>query len=103
MPALTPEQAVEPEAAVAVEPDSLVEAAVREAAREVAEAEEDAVTLAPKGHAPPMVTKPEVKSNMMLGVYMVLEVSSDRNLLCYYIEWQPILVLRCERSKSKLC
>jgi hypothetical protein len=65
---LTPEQAVEPESAVAIEPDSLEKAAVREAAGEVAEAEEDSVTLAPKGHAPPMVTKPVVKSNMMLGV-----------------------------------
>jgi len=54
MPASTPEQAVEPEAVMAVEPASLEEAAVREAAGEVAEAEEDSVTLAPKGHAPPM-------------------------------------------------
>jgi len=103
MPALTPEQAVELEAAVAVEPYSLEKAAVREAAGEVAEAEEDAVTLAPKGHAPPTETRPVVKSNMMLGVYMVLEVSSDGTLLCYHTESQPILVLRCLRSKSKLC
>ncbi len=65
---MTPEQAVEPESAVAIEPDSLEKAAVREAAGEVAQAEEEAVTLAPKGHAPPTVTRPVVKSNIMLGV-----------------------------------
>lgn len=80
-----------------MEPDSLEEAAVREAYGEVVEAKEDAVTLAPKGAAPTIITKPVVNCNMMLGVYIVLEVYSDGKLLCYYIEWLSILGLRHER------